>query len=489
MKHALPYVLAIATLLSAGSARAQDLVSVTPRDTLTSPEASFRLQAFGLFPQYDVEIADVRYTMADIGGAIDTVSGAVARPLAPAGTAFPRLAYMHGTTATKFDVPSRASESAFEPTFLLATQGYLTVGPDYLGMGEDEGFHPYVHARTEALAGIRMLQALATDDTYAAAANEQLFLTGYSQGGHASMAMHELIVEEFSGEFDVTAAAHLSGPYSISTVMKDTVILRDSAFTSPAFLPYTVLGYMTAYPELERGLDDIFRAPYVALVERFRDEYEAGTYPLTELNEDLLRTYAEVEGDSAFFPGRYLDIDFFQTLRKDVDDPFNVRLRENDVFDFENPDPTELLYCRGDDQVTYLNATVALDSLLARGATATTARNLGDDRDHFRCALPAFANAARFFATFQEVTSATEIPGAGAWTYAQAEGGLRVYLDAEAGARYRLELVDALGRVAAEVAHYTSGDFVATAGLPAGLAVARITDDRGRAATRKLILR
>ena len=486
LSAALP-LLAAGLLLSV-AARAQDLISVTVRDTLpgATANAAFDFAGFDLTAEYDVETSVVRYTMEDVDGSADTVSGAIARPLAPDGRRFPRTVYLHGTTQTKFDVPSR-EPSVMSFGSLAASLGYVVLSPDFLGMGDDEGFHPYVHARTEGLAAVRMLQALAQDDTYAASVTERLFLAGYSQGGHASMATHELIVEEFADEFTVTAAAHMSGPYSISTVMKDSVILRDTTFRYPSFLPYTILAYQTVYPELERDLSAIFRAPYVPLVERFRDEYEAGTYPLRELNADLLAAYVATEGDSTYFPGRYLDVDFFEALRKDEDDPFNVALRDNDVFDFDNPTPTQLLYCRADDQVSYLNSLLARDSLLARGAAATQATDVGPGLDHGDCIRPAITQMVAFFEGFREATDLPEVPGSPGWTYLTADGGLRVYTGDDA-ATYRLELVDALGRVTA-AQRYRSGAFVPTATLPRGLAVVRVADGAGRTATRKLLLR
>lgn len=476
-----------AALAAPGLAGAQTLISYEARDTLTTAESNFTLSlGFGLFPLYDVEIARVTYTMEDTDGRLDTVSGAVTLPIGRDGEVYPVLTYMHGTTQTKFGVPSLEPEG-LHAAALLSTQGYVGIAPDYLGMGLDEGFHPYVHARSEALAGIRLLEAVRGGEALAPRVNDQLFLTGYSQGGHASMAMHELLIEEFPG-VDITAAAHLSGPYSVSQVMKDSVILADTAFAVPAFLPYVVLGYITAYPDLPSDLGGIFRAPYVPLVERFRDEYAAGTYELGQLNEDMLAAYVATEGDTNFIPGRFLDVDFFQLLRKGEDTPWNRALRDNDVLDFVNPTPTQLLYCLNDEQVNSLNAVAALDSLTARGAANTTARNLSSGFSHGDCARPALSATVAFFRTFQEITSDVAIPMAAGWTYVQADGGLRVYLHEGAGEGYRLQLVDAFGRVASD-AVYRSGDFVSTAGMPRGLSVVRVVDEAGRAAVRKVVLR
>ena len=52
--------------------------------------------------------------------------------------------------------------------------------PDYIGMGDSPGFHPYVHAKSEATASIDMVRAareyLSTTNFVD---NNELFLTGY----------------------------------------------------------------------------------------------------------------------------------------------------------------------------------------------------------------------------------------------------------------------------------------------------------------------
>ena len=58
-----------------------------------------------------------------------------------------------------------------------------------MGLGSSPGFHPYLHARSEATASVDMLRA---GRNYCASnnigLNGQVFLAGYSQGGHTEMA-------------------------------------------------------------------------------------------------------------------------------------------------------------------------------------------------------------------------------------------------------------------------------------------------------------
>ena len=48
----------------------------------------------------------------------------------------------------------------------------------------------------------------------------KVMLTGYSQGGHSSMAAHRAIERDNAGEINVVAGAHLAGPYNLSGSFK-----------------------------------------------------------------------------------------------------------------------------------------------------------------------------------------------------------------------------------------------------------------------------
>ena len=465
---------------------AQTLVEIEPAGVLTQGtlDVIFAIGGFGISAKNDIEIFNVRYTMENFEGGIDTVSGRMARP-SGATKRYPVLVYMHGTTQTKFDVPSRNSAEA-NLVNAGASQGYVTISPDYLNMGSDpDGFHPYVHARSEGLSGIRMVEALKSSPSVGDVTNEQLFLTGYSQGGHASMAMHELLIEEFT-DIEVTAAAHMSGPYSVSEIMADSVILKDETFFALDFLPYVVLGYQAVYPELEDDLTKLFRAPYIPIIERFRDQWGQATVRRDSLRNELLRQYVATEGNQTFYPYLLLTPEFANTLRKDEDDPYNVVLRENDTWDFVNPTPTRLLYCRADDLVNFRNSILAQDSMNALGADNTLAVNVDNDANHGQCVLPAVRAMLEFFGTYQTIVSDVAVVDDAEWTYVQTAGALRVYTDDEQ--TYRLDLVDAIGRTVVSTT-YRSGQEVPLAAVPAGMAVVRLTDAEGRTATRKLVLR
>ncbi len=86
---------------------------------------------------------------------------------------------------------------------LLASIGYIAVLPDYIGYGDSTNeLHPYVHAATLASATVDMNRAarkfLAGINR---STNGQFFLTGYSEGGYATLATQRLMQQSLATEF------------------------------------------------------------------------------------------------------------------------------------------------------------------------------------------------------------------------------------------------------------------------------------------------
>lgn len=391
------YLVFFVLLLSPALLRAQSLVSATYLGAKTKNElnAQFGLPIF----THDVRYFKVTYTSHNLEGALDTLSGLVVFPQG-ANVAYPRLVYQHGTAGSKQGVPSNYGTpdgSEGQIGLVFGGTGYVALLPDYLGLGVSaDVFHPYVHAASEAWVAadmLRALPALAAQENVAL--NDQLFLTGYSQGGHASMALHREIETNLSAEFEVTAAAHLSGPYSISGVMRD-LILGEEEYFYPGYVHNTLLSYQTVYGNLFDTLSDLIKPAYLPLIQQFYD----GQISLSESNDQLIDLLIANEGAS--IPVRVFKDSVVQVIKTNPDHPFNVALRDNDVYAWGPQAPTRIFYCMKDDQVPYENSLLARDSLLAYGAANLAAADVNPNADHGGCVVPALGNTLSFFANYQQ---------------------------------------------------------------------------------------
>ena len=388
---------ALFALLAAGSLPAQQLVSVTPLGTKSQSEllAQFNI----IFIQFGARYYRITYTTTGLQGQPDTVSGLLAVPDNP-NKVYPRIVYQHGTSGSKLDVPSFNYGQGLEGSvgLLLAGMGYVALLPDYLGLGVSDGFHPYVHAASEAQVAIDMLHAAAAftaqNDVHT---NSQLFITGYSQGGHAAMALHREIDRNWSDEFTVTASAPLSGPYSISGVMRN-LILTDKIYYYPAYLPNTILSYQTVYGNIFDQISDVFKPKYASTIQLY---YE-NKISLTDLNINLFSLLTLNEGECR--PFRMLQDSVVQAVLNDPAHPMNLALKDNDVYNDWTPQaPMRLFYCTADDQVPFGNSVLASDTLLAAGAVNFLAQDVNPTADHGACYSPAMTNAVLFFFGFQQI--------------------------------------------------------------------------------------
>lgn len=393
--------IAICFLFQISAIHAQDVVSATLIRSYSKQDVT---GLFALpFIRFGVKAYKLRYTSPDAKGKKDTLSGLMIVP-DELNWKFPRAVYQHGTSDCKTCVPSRLGQSGGaegQIGILIASLGFVAILPDYVGMGDGRGFQTYVHEATIASAGRNMVTAT---EKWAASnsliLNDQLFITGYSQGGYGSMALHKSY-EEVPSALKVTAAAHLSGPYSLSGVMRD-LILSDKAYNYPAYIPNTLMGFNEVYGTLYKELTDIFKPEYASEIKKYYD----GTSSLTTLNLKLVQLLTTNNGSpigSRLFKDSVLNL-----IKTNPNHPANIILRENDLFRWAPKSPTRIFYCMADDQVPFQNSVVARDTMKAKGAVDLVVTDVGPTLTHGTCTNPALTQTFFFFLGFQQVISSTE---------------------------------------------------------------------------------
>lgn len=389
-------MLLVLSLLMTTTSQAQDLVS---------SEFKSEVPLLGLFfltagqAKYAVQTYKITYTTPDIRGVLDTASGLITVPVADNITS-PLALVQHGTVSGRDDVPSNLA-GGYELGAALSSTGYIGIQPDYLGLGESRGFHPYVHADTEASAGIDMIfatkQFLEQEDI---PFNDQLFITGYSQGGHAAMAAHRELEANYSETLPVTAASPMSGPYSISTATKAS-FLTDEEYLFPAYGLWTLMSYNEAY-SLYDSVAQYVKQPYATYAEAFYQE----EITLDSLQRLLITDLTTNEGASIV---RFMFQDsIINAITNQPDHPFNLALEDNDTYDWAPTAPTRLFYCMADDQVSFTNSVLADSVMNANGAVDVVATDVMPTADHGGCIAPASLATLAFFgqyASFAPVTS------------------------------------------------------------------------------------
>ncbi len=242
--------------------------------TLTAAQIDTNTTASGLrglsgAAKCDVKVVALNYNTIGAKGEDTNASAVMLVPVSSAtcNTAgAPLLAYAKGTDVQK---PRTLANPADGETFLLiamyAAQGYVVVASDYLGFAKSNySYHPYLHADSEASTVIDSLRAARyAAPSVGATLSGKVMFTGYSQGGHSSMAAHRAAERDNANEFNVVAGAHLAGPYNLSGSFKSTAVIAGYQF----FVPYLVTSYQKVYGDVYNNVSTVFRAPYSGYIE------------------------------------------------------------------------------------------------------------------------------------------------------------------------------------------------------------------------------
>jgi hypothetical protein len=378
---------------------AQTLVSISYKGQRSQTALT---QQYGFLIQNGVELWKITYTTPDVFNQLDTASGLLILPVREETTIYPTLIYQHGTVDGPQDVPSNL-QGGYELGVVFGGLGYVTLAPDYLGAGTSRGFHPYVHAASEASAAVDMLRAVRGHASQIdLLLNDQLFVTGYSQGGHASMALHKALELELANEINLTAASHLSGPYDISGVMRELMV-SEEPYNFLAYLPNTYLSYDYVYGFYD-NLEQFFKPAYTTAIRNF---YE-GNIGLNNLNNFLISSLTNEYGAPI---ARYMLQDSIVAILEnaDPDHPVIQALADNDTYNWAPQRPTRIFYCTADDQVKYRNSIVADSVMQALGAVDLITFDVNPEADHGGCVEPAVIQTALFFSGFADWTvGATE---------------------------------------------------------------------------------
>ena len=304
----------------------------------------------GLDVKYGVALYKIVYKTVTPDGRLINASGALAYPLKLSGTASPMLSFQHATLFLDSQAPSNGANTN-EALLVLAGIGYITLMPDYIGYAESGNeVHTFVQAQGLAAAVIDMLRAsrgfLAANNI---ATNGQLFLTGYSEGGYATLAAQKEMEQNLASEFQITASMPAAGPYDLSSTLQ--YMVGQPINDDPQLLGFVFKAYDHWYRW--NRLNDIFQSPYNGVIaSRYDGQYSSGA-----IKAALTTTMADLFTDS--FRSAFLTTG--ETVVKSD-------LAANDIYHWAPRTPTRLFHGQDDRIVPYANATTALAAMQLAGA-------------------------------------------------------------------------------------------------------------------------
>ncbi|TDW66513.1 hypothetical protein [Kribbella pratensis] len=370
--------------VSSVHARRGSVISAVPVAQLTAAQLNAMSADFPGTPPaaYGVTAYRLIYRTIDHDGRPTTASGIVVLPDGRRG-ALTVAEYLHGTNPTKTAAASVDDTSTDRlVTALFAGQGLVGVAPDYLGLGLGPGKPPYLDTKTETTSsGDLLLAARTFAAKHGIALKRDVLVTGFSQGGRASMAFGRALSRGEVGSFRLGAIQAVAGPYDLLGSELPAV------FTGGVLPPTATfyLGYLiTAWNRTVGLYDDpreAFQAPYAATVE--------GLFDGTHSDEDIVAALPDA-------PQKLFTPAFIKQLQHPTGKLLRaVRAADQVCRDWTPRVPVHLYSGTKDTDVVAANADACAASLRAHGADATV-HSMGPV-DHTGTAFAAYPGIIRAF--------------------------------------------------------------------------------------------
>lgn len=277
---------------------------------LNASSSGQQLLAIAGTPRCGVNFHYIQYGTVGGAGEQTNATGAL---MVPTGTdpacsgPRPIVLYAHGTSTDKaFNMASisDANNSAYGESAMVAAffaaQGFTVVAPNYAGYDTSSlPYHPYLDADQQSKDMIDALTAARKAlPNVGVSDSGQLFVTGYSEGGHVAMATHKAL--QALGQ-TVTASAPMSGPYAMEA-FGDAIFYGNVNLGSTLFTPLLSTSYQKAYGNIYSNTTDLYNPTYATGIESllpsstpYTTLFSQGKLPQTALFDSTPPTYAPLQ--------------------------------------------------------------------------------------------------------------------------------------------------------------------------------------------------
>ncbi len=347
----------------------------------------------GLSAITGVDLYNLYYYSSSPQGGLTLLSGVLAVPQHP-GVPIPLLAYQHGTHVKRSDAPS---QNAADPETLAvasayASNGYAVAIADYLGLGVSTAIQPFLIDALTLPGCIDMIKAArAALARLNVALNGQLFVSGYSQGGHNALALaHELQAHPQEG-FSVTAVAALSGAYNfVSPDFLGIAEQPDVSHDATVLITFVIFANHT-YEMAPASLSAAILPPWPPQIPNLFN----GSQSQSEIFNDFFNCT-----DCAPLPSQIINTSFLQSVLDDPANPLAVALNRDQQWNWTPQAAVELGWSAADDLVPPTQSQQAFAFMSEAGAPVTAITFTGFT--HAQAFVPATVSARHFLDQFRK---------------------------------------------------------------------------------------
>lgn len=276
------------------------------------------------------------YSGHDAIGAPLTLSGKLLVPTK--GPIKNLIIVSHYTIGANFEAPSET----FPLEGIWAAKGYAVCIADYIGFGvTKDRIHPYMHAESTARSVVDMALAVKPylKKIGCAPESDEVILAGYSQGGATTVAVMNMIQDEYESVLPIKKVYAGGGPYDLAATFDISMELDKTGI--PCAIPMIVQG-INEGEFLGLEMSDFFK-PY--LLEHYEEWINSKKYTVKEIN---LKMNADALSQIMTDEGR--DKKNIETAR------LYQALMGNSVLHDKPHAPMYIFHSRQDETVPFINA-------------------------------------------------------------------------------------------------------------------------------------
>src|ERR1019366_2389331 len=314
----------------------QYLVSVSKIGDFTKEQLNERfngktpLAYLAAFDKHNISVFKIVYKTKFINDSTVLASGCVIIPQDAPNASM--ISMEHGdiltddSLAPSYYMPSTASAAtAYHEGSAEASDGFITVLPDYLGYGASNNlFHPPFHRASLATSCADMIRAAMEflHDIHQPWSN-RLYLQGYSEGGLANLSLQKYI-QDNNLSFNVIAASTGGAPSEITKIAQYIFNYPSDPGSVKNYLA-VILFYNSFYPQLHRPISSYLIEPYA-----------------TDVQNNGLNATINTSLNNILNPV------FVNGINTATDQGFLSALADNDVFDWKPVAPLRLYHGTAD---------------------------------------------------------------------------------------------------------------------------------------------
>ncbi len=324
----------------------------------------------------------------------------------------------HGTYFNNERVPTNKEQnnSVYYPNAnkISGSNKFIGIFPDYLGYGSSHKkvAHPYIIAHENAMDAYSAIEAALEylQENNISYNKENLFVTGYSEGGYNAMATAKEIEESnaTNQNFTLKAFAPMAGPYDIQK-MAENALKVDYTMPYPAILGYIAFSYGAYYDEnLTKILNstNTNEAEVTTLYTNLNDSLYG-----VSINKALLNATGLFDLGVANHKSSDLFKSSFLTAYSNgssVDEVKNLKsaFHANNIYDWKPKTKVNLVQCSDDDIIPYSMSEEAYNKFVANGSDVTltpltSTTDLTHPSHHLNCEPKAYDKAIEWFKSLE----------------------------------------------------------------------------------------